>query len=324
MVYYLLYYTTGKGRVAMLCLKAHAKINWTLDIVGRREDGYHLMDMLMQTVDLYDTLWLEEAPALTLESVGQARESAYAGDALDASAVPFDERNLVYRAATLLQKSCGVSTGARIRLQKRIPSGAGMGGGSADAAAALVGLSRLWNLHLTKEQLLCLGLSLGADVPMVLTGGLAHVGGIGERVEPLFPAPEIWLVLLQPCPGLSTGQVFSAFDALPAESLARPRTQEARNALLRRDLPSLARAMNNVLEGVSVCVRPALRQAMDALEAHGALRAMMTGSGSVVYGLYDTQCEAENAASALRSAALQNGWGESIVTRTLAKNDLHS
>ena len=324
MVYYPLYYTTWKGRVAMLCIKAHAKINWTLDIVGRRGDGYHLMDMLMQTVDLYDTLWLEAAPTLSLENVGQTRESVSTRDALDASAVPFDERNLVYRAAALLQKSCGVSTGARIRLQKRIPSGAGMGGGSADAAAALCGLNRLWNLGLTRERLLQLGLSLGADVPMVLTGGLAHVGGIGEAVEPLSPAPEIWLALLQPCPGLSTGEVFSAFDALSGDRLARPRTREAQSALLRRDLPALARAMNNVLEGVSVPFRPALRAAMDALEAHGALRAMMTGSGSVVYGLFDTQSDAERAASALRPIAAQNGWGDVTVTRTLAKNDLHS
>lgn len=308
----------------MLCLKAHAKINWTLDILGRREDGYHLMDMLMQTVDLYDTLWLEPAPALILENVGQSWESASTHDALDASAVPFDERNLVYRAAALLQRSCGVSDGARIRLQKRIPSGAGMGGGSADAAAALYGLNRLWNLGLARERLLQLGLSLGADVPMVLTGGLAHVGGIGEVVEPLSPASEIWLILLQPCPGLSTREVFSAFDTLPGEHLARPRTQEAQSALLRRDLPALARAMNNVLEGVSVPSRPALRAAMDAIESHGALRAMMTGSGSVVYGLFDTRQDAERAAGALRPVAAQNGWGDVTVTRTLAKNDLHS
>lgn len=308
----------------MLCLRAHAKINWTLDIVGKRPDGYHLMDMLMQTVDLYDTLWLEPAKTLILENAGQPQANGSARDVLDAASVPFDRHNLALRAASLLQKSCGVARGARIRLQKGIPSGAGMGGGSADAAAVLYGLNRLWNLNLSQERLLQLGLSLGADVPMVLTGGLTHVGGIGERVEPLFPAPEIWLVLLQPCLGLSTKAVFSAFDSLNQARLAHPRTQEARGALLRYDLPALARAMNNVLEGVSILFRPALREAMDALEAHGALRAMMTGSGSVVYGLFAAQSEAEHAAQALHPIAVRNGWGQITVTRTLAKNDLHS
>lgn len=308
----------------MLCLKAYAKINWTLDILGRRADGYHLMDMLMQTVETHDTLWLEESEALTLEGAGGAPASDRPNDVLDAAAVTFDERNLVYRAARLLRDTCGVSRGARIRLQKGIPSGAGMGGGSADAAAALCGLNRLWRLGLSREALLRLGLSLGADVPMLLTGGLCHVTGIGEIIEPLSPAPEVWLVMLQPCGGLSTKEVFAAFDALSADALSRPRTKEARDALLAGHLSRLSGAMDNVLEGVSVRARPALRAAMDALEAHGALRAMMTGSGSVVYGVFETRKTAEGAAAALSPLAAQNGWGRVGITRTLAKNDLQS
>ena len=191
----------------MLCLAAYAKINWTLDILGARPDGYHLMDMLMQTVSMCDLLWMEEAEDLTLEAVPGGTEGARApkaGDGLSSDGVRYDASNLVYRAALLLRERCGVRRGARIRLAKRIPSGAGMGGGSADAAAALKGLNALWGLGLSHAELLSLGLELGADVPFLLTGGLARVGGIGERIRPLAPAPEVWLVLVQPCEGLST------------------------------------------------------------------------------------------------------------------------
>lgn len=304
----------------MLCLKAHAKINWTLDILGTREDGYHLMDMLMQCVHLHDTLWLEEADTLILENASSADGSASAesGDALSSAAVTYDERNLVYRAARLLQTTYGISRGARMRLHKAIPSGAGMGGGSADAAAALRGLNELWQLNIPDEKLLSLGLSLGADVPFMLTGGLAHVGGIGEKIEPLHPAPEVWLVMLQPCGGLSTKEVFGAFDALDPSALARPRTQAAQQALLSGDLFALGSAMNNVLEGVSVKARPALAQAAQELERLGAVRGMMTGSGSVVYGVFESQAKALAAEAAMRPLAAENGWGDVWTTHTIA------
>ncbi|MDD3334793.1 MAG: 4-(cytidine 5'-diphospho)-2-C-methyl-D-erythritol kinase [Eubacteriales bacterium] len=270
----------------MLCLKARAKINWTLDILGVREDGYHLMDMLMQSVALSDTLWMEKAEALTLEEVGRPAYRLREKDHLSSGSVPFDQRNLVYKAADILRSHVGLPLGARIQLEKRIPSGAGMGGGSADAAAALLGLNELWELHLPMETLSKLALRLGADVPFMLRGGLARVGGIGENLTPLFPAPKVWLLLLQPCDGLSTKEVFSAFDSIPPERLARPQTAVAQEALLKQRLPDLAPAMNNVLEGVSVQKRPALRVAKELLEGLGALRAMMTGSGSVVYGVF--------------------------------------
>ena len=272
----------------MLCLAAYAKINWTLDILGTRPDGYHLMDMLMQTVSLCDLLWMEEAEDLTLEAVPGGTERAArskTNDGLSSAGVRYDESNLVYRAALLLREHCGVRRGARIQLEKRIPSGAGMGGGSADCAAALKGLNALWGLGLSRAELLSLGLKLGADVPFLITGGLARVGGIGERIQPLLPAPQVWLVLVQPCEGLSTREVFSAFDRMDASSLRHPDNAAAQDALLRRDLTALAPAMANVLQAVSESARPALAQAVRALEAAGAVRAMMTGSGSVVYGV---------------------------------------
>lgn len=305
----------------MLCLKAHAKINWTLDILGTRPDGYHLMDMLMQSVDMHDTLWLEEADTLLLENASQEHDTADASqeDALSSQAVCYDQSNLVYRAAQKLRDYCHVQKGARIKLRKAIPSGAGMGGGSADAAAALQGLVQLWQLQLSKKELLALGLSLGADIPFMLTGGLARVGGIGEDIHPLSPAPCVHLVMLQPCGGLSTREVFGAFDALNPAVLSRPQTAAAQQALLRGDLPALGKAMNNVLEGVSVQARPAIGEAARALEALGAVRGMMTGSGSVVYGVFESEEAAKTACEKLRPIALANGWGEVWTTHTLGE-----
>jgi len=303
----------------MLCLKAHAKINWTLDIHGTRADGYHLMEMLMQTVEMHDTLWLEEADDLILENAADETGAPveHPSDGLASEAVTYDQKNLVYRAARLLQERYQVKRGARMRLLKKIPSGAGMGGGSADAAAALRGLNELWNLQIPQEELLRLGLSLGADVPFMLTGGLAHVSGIGEVIRPLAPAPEIWLVMLQPCGGLSTREVFTAFDSLSPALLSRPQTATAEKALLECDLLSLSSAMNNVLEGVSAAARPALRKAVRALEEYGALRGMMTGSGSVVYGVFESEEKARKAALDMRDEALLKGWGDIWVTRSV-------
>ena len=303
----------------MLCLKAHAKINWTLDILGTRADGYHLMDMLMQSVDMHDVLWLEEADTLILEDAAQinSTKSALGSDELSSAAVTYDENNLVYRAAKKLRDFCGIQKGARMRLLKNIPSGAGMGGGSADAAAALRGLVQLWKLDISEEDLLKLGLSLGADIPFMLTGGLARVGGIGEEIISLSPAPVIHLVMLQPCGGLSTKEVFGAFDSLDPEALARPQTSIAQSALTAYDLSTLGQAMNNVLEGVSVQARPAIGEAAKALEALGAVRGMMTGSGSVVYGVFESKKAAEAACEKMRPIAHQNGWGEVWVTHTI-------
>lgn len=290
------YYTILKGWVAMLCLQAPAKINWTLDILGVRPDGYHLLEMLMQSVDLCDTLCLWEADELTLE--GSAQNASVQGEAMASQPVRFDERNLVYRAAQALLAHTGKRLGARMQLTKRIPSGAGLGGGSADAAAALVGLNALWKLNLSREALLGIGLRLGADVPFLLTGGLARVSGIGERMISLSPAPEIWLVITQPCAGLSTAEVFAAYDAGGPLGL-RPDNDAAQAALLTGDLLSLGRAMGNVLEPVSRRARPAISEAAGALEREGAVRAMMTGSGSAVFGVFESRALALRAQAAL-------------------------
>lgn len=178
--------------------EAHAKINWSLNILGVREDGYHELDMLMQGIELCDELSFERARWLTLTVDGQP--------------LPVGERNLVVRAANALNDYMGQRNGARIRLTKRIPARAGLGGGSADCAAALLALNRLWNLRLPMPALMEIGAKLGADVPFCILGGLARVGGFGERLTPLPDAPSIPLAMVTPGDGLSTAAVFRAWD----------------------------------------------------------------------------------------------------------------
>ncbi|MCL1855869.1 MAG: 4-(cytidine 5'-diphospho)-2-C-methyl-D-erythritol kinase [Clostridia bacterium] len=286
----------------MLLVKARAKINWTLDVTGRRPDGYHWMDMLMSSVELHDTLFLEEAEKISLAVAGKP------GEIFD---VPVDENNLVLRAAQSLRQAFGETRGAAIRLVKRIPVGAGLGGGSADAAAAIIGLCQLWEMNPSVEKKNALGLSIGADVPFLLTGGLARVSGIGEVLEPLTAPEPIWLVVVQPCGGLSTREVFKTYGHGPAGGTRRPDGPEAQSALAARDLPRLALAMGNVLEPVGIAMQPLIGNAITELLNYGAVRAMMTGSGSAVFGVFECESKARAAGERLRGR-----WKRTIVTQT--------
>ena len=268
--------------------EARGKINWTLDVLGRRPDGYHELDTILQSVTLSDTLTFREAEDLSL------RISCENGRALAA-----DERNLVLRAARALAARTGCRRGAEIRLVKRVPMEAGMGGGSSDAAAALLALNRLWHTGLSGGELEALGLSLGADVPFCVRGGLARARGIGELLTDLPGAPAVPLLLIQPCGGLSTREVFAAVDAGAPQ--ARPDGDAAESALAAGDLPALARAMGNALQGVSLRMRPELGLALAALREAGAAAAQMTGSGSVVFGAFSGAAARDRAAEALKS-----------------------
>lgn len=279
----------------MPTLKARAKINWTLDILGRREDGYHRMDMLMSTVELSDELSLEPSDTLTLQVTGSAGLS--------------DADNLVLKAARALQEETGCTLGAAFRLTKHAPIGAGMGGGSADAAAALWGLNRLWQLGLDETALESIALRVGADVPFLLKGGFARVGGIGEAIVPLPPPAAIPLVLVQPCQALSTREVFTAFDRLA--HVAHPDTDAAQQALLRGDLHTLAHVAGNVLQQAGEAKRPQIAEAVAALEACGAAFAQMTGSGSAVFGAFTQPSAALHAWQTLRKR-----WHRCWLTQT--------
>ena len=281
-----------------MLIRANAKINWTLDTVGVRADGYHLLDMLMQSISLHDTLTLEPAEDVTFSADGATR-------------VPQDESNLALRAALALRRHAGTAQGAMIHLHKRIPSGAGLGGGSADAAAVLHGLNALWELNLPMETLRQIGLTLGADVPFCLMGGLAHVRGIGEVIEPL-PCPRIYhLVIIQPCRGLSTPQVFRTLDGMDI-SASRPNTPQALSALTGGNLALLADSLGNTLQPVAISMRPQIRQAITTLREHGARAAQMTGSGSAVFGVFATAAAARTA-----FAALSRRYPPCYLTQTL-------
>ena len=272
--------------------EANAKINWTLWITGIRPDGYHEMDMLMQPVALQDRLTFEEADELTLEVDGEPSE---------------DDDNLVIRAARALREMTGARFGARISLVKRIPARAGLGGGSADCAAALRGLAALWGLEISEDALGALGLTLGADVPYCLTGGLCRVRGIGERVEGLGPGPKLHLAMERLGGGLSTPEVFRAWDMAPAYPPAD--APGALDALLRGDFDRLRRLSHNALMAPAASLMPEIPEKIQALYDMGALFAQMSGSGSTVYGVFQNDAAARAAAGKLGKNA--------IVTETL-------
>ena len=265
-------------------IQARAKINWTLNVTGQRPDGYHLLDMLMQPIVLCDTLRMETAQGLSLMVEG--------ADTLSAG-----EDNLVLWAAKALQSAGGISLGASMTLTKRIPMGAGLGGGSADAAAVLRGLNTLWGLHFDLTALCEIGARLGADIPFCLHDAPRRARGIGEILSPIkshvFP-----LILLQPCAALSTKEVFTAYHASP--DIVPADTEKALSALEAGDLSALRAWAGNALESASIPLRPEIAQAKDALYQQGAAFAQMTGSGSVVFGAFETPEKARNAYKALK------------------------
>ena len=286
-------------------LKAKAKINWSLDITGVRADGYHLMDMLMQPIELHDTITLQPADDLLLSTSGKPLLKA-------------DERHLAMRAARLLKNATGYSGGASISVFKRIPVGAGMGGGSADAAAVLWGLNRLWGTGLSLPDLERLGLSLGADIPFCLRGGLTRTQGIGEDLEDL-PCGRLFpLVVIQPCRGLSTREVFGCFHL--SDVPVHPDTEISVRALACGDLVPLRRSLGNVLQPVSVQMRPEIGTCVRKLKESGAEIALMTGSGSAVFGVFRTMSRARAAFT-----SLVHQWPSAFLTQTaLSSIDLEN
>ena len=257
------------GSRRRLVVLASAKVNLALDVLGKRPDGYHDIATVMQTVDLFDRLTLETAPTISLET--------------DDPLLPIDEKNLVVRAAALLRHASGVEQGVRIRLRKRIPVAAGLGGGSSDAAATLWGLCRLWKLRWPLPRLVELAVELGMDVPFFLTGGPALATGRGEHVERLPGARSYALVLVNPRAGLSTREVYGR---VPAGWRAEPTgARQVVEALVSRNAARLATALTNHLEGFVAPAFPLIGRMKAALMAAGALGALMSGSGPTVFGM---------------------------------------
>mgnify|MGYP002561563165 FL=1 len=262
-----------------LRIKAAAKLNLSLDILGIRPDGYHEMDMVMQTIDLFDDVELSKAGTISVFSDGS----------------PDGPENLVWKAAEAFFRAAKRSGGARIRLTKRIPAQAGMAGGSADAAAVLIGLNALYDACLSPEALRDAGLSVGADVPYCLIGGTARVRGIGEIVEPMPPFLSGYLVVAKPAIGISTAEAFRRFDR--AENLRHPDIAALLSVMEKGQLDALSLFMENVLEQSEQ--NETVETLRQELLKNGALAARMTGSGSAVFGLFSEKEAASRCAVAL-------------------------
>jgi 4-diphosphocytidyl-2-C-methyl-D-erythritol kinase len=271
-----------------LVLRASAKVNLALEVLGKRADGYHEIATVLQAVDLFDRIAVVTSDTLSLHT--------------DDPDLPTDEGNLVMRAARLLQKAAGIETGARIRLQKRIPVAAGLGGGSSDAAATLWGLSRLWKLRWPTARLQELAVELGMDVPFFLGAGRAVARGRGEQLAPLPGGGGYALVLVNPRVPLSTREVYGR---VPTGWRAEPvGTDRVIEALRTRNVNRVAAALTNNLEGLVEPVLPVIGRMRAALLAAGALGAIMSGSGPTVFGMARSLDHARQ----IRSRVSRAGW----------------
>ncbi|EET59184.1 4-(cytidine 5'-diphospho)-2-C-methyl-D-erythritol kinase [Marvinbryantia formatexigens DSM 14469] len=266
-------------------LKAKAKINLGLDVLRKREDGYHEVRMIMQTIGLYDRLVIRPAADGQISIRTNLRF------------LPTGEDNLVYRAAKLLMDEFQIKQGVEIELGKYIPVAAGMAGGSSDAAATLVGVNKLFELGLDTEQLMKRGVKIGADVPFCVMRGTALAEGIGERLTPLPPMPECHILIAKPGIHVSTKFVYGNLRA--DELKEHPDIDGQIEALKRGDLHGLARLMGNVLETVTIPEYPVIRRIKEVMKEHGALNAMMSGSGPTVFGLFEDAAAAQEAYRAL-------------------------
>lgn len=266
-----------------ITLKAPAKINLSLSITGRRQDGYHLLRSVMQAVTLFDTVTVSKQPGRDITIT------------CDKAGIPRDPSNIAYKAAAAFFSQVGLPfSGLQIDIRKVIPSQAGLGGGSADGAAVIVALDKLFDTRLEQDALIRIGLSVGADIPFCLLGGTALAEGIGELLTPVSPLPACHIVISKPPVGVSTAEAYRKFDqaAYPYPD----RTDPLLEALSQGDLLKIADGMYNLFEELIPLPEVAAIKALMA--QHGALQAVMSGSGSAVYGIFDSRDKAENALAA--------------------------
>ena len=262
-----------------ITLKSRAKINLSIDVLGKRQDGYHLVEMIMQTIDLYDLIEINEKDndQITIKSTSDE--------------IPLDCNNLVYKAANLIKKTLNINKGVEIHIKKNIPVAAGMAGGSSNAAAVLVGLNKLWNLNLSNQQLEKIGLKLGADVPFCINGGAVLALGIGEELTPIKGlTKDVCILVCKPDLFVSTKEVYECIDSKDIDK--RPNNKFLIECLKNEDTRQLAENMFNVLEGVTMDKHPVIQQIKDIMTNNRALGAMMSGSGPTVFGLYENREDA--------------------------------
>lgn len=265
-----------------IILRPLAKVNLGLDVVRKREDGYHEVRMVMQSLNLHDHLVMEKT---TSNEVTMKTNLHY---------LPSNENNLVVRAIELIRKEYGITQGVRVNLKKVIPVAAGMGGGSSDAAAALFGMNLLYELHLRTRDLMEMGLQIGADVPFCVLRGTALAEGIGEDITVLSKVPKCGVLVVKPNFGVSTKRVYEQFDQLM--EVSHPDIDKLMDAINHQNLDEMCYYMGNNLELVTEVQYPIISNVKKEMNALGALKAMMSGSGPAVFGIYRTIQEAERAA----------------------------
>lgn len=278
-------------------IKAYAKVNISLDIVGKRQDGYHILEMIMQSIDLYDEITVEKIK----KGIVITCNKPY---------VPTDERNLAYKAADVFLKKFNINSGVKINIKKNIPVSAGMAGGSTDGAGVLKLLNKLFNINASDEVLMDLGLKLGADVPYCIKGGTALCKGIGEEITVLNSFKDKILVVVKPPFGVSTKGVYQAFDIKKVKN--HPNTKALINAMENNDLEFVANNMKNLLENVTLSKHRVLVSIKDELKTLGALGAMMSGSGPTVFAFFDDMLKAQNAFEKMKLK-----YEDTFITRTI-------
>ena len=274
----------------MVTAYGHAKINLTLDILGKRPDGFHEVAMVMQELSLHDTVTMEKTEkgiSLEIEADG-----IYGGEALSA-----DETNLAWRAAALLQEEYGLA-GVSMRLCKQIPIAAGLAGGSADAAAVLCGMNELYGLGLDEEELCRYGAKLGSDIPFCIRGGTMFATGRGEVLTPLPALPEIPVVLAKPHVAVSTPWAYKTYDE--KGSSEHPDNEAIRKEIMRKDWKAVSKLLCNVLERVTIERYEEISKYKQLMREHGAFASMMSGSGPTVFALAETEKEASALADKMR------------------------
>lgn len=272
-----------------MVVAAPAKLNLSLDIVGRRADGYHLLQTVMQSISIYDTVTLEES-----------REEGMTLSCPALSSLPM-EKNIAYRAADAFFRATGLTPRLKITVEKQIPWGAGLGGGSADGAGVLWGLRRMYQPEMPLETLCEIGLSVGADVPFCLLGGTALAEGIGEVLSPLPPFSSCYFVVAKPSMGIETAKAYAAFDAM--QSVKHPHTRGLINAIGQGNCTQAAALFFNVLQAVTnVPEWPALCR---IAEETGGTRPVMTGSGSAFFSMYRDLAAAESCCAQIKTAGMQ-------------------
>lgn len=271
-------------------VKALAKINLSLDVLRRREDGYHEVRMIMQTIHLYDKLLIQKTkePGITIET--------------NIDFLPVNENNLIYKAAKLLQDTVPMQEGVHVILKKHIPIAAGMAGGSTDAAGVLYGMNQLFELGLSRQELMELGVGIGADVPYCLMRGTALAEGIGEKLKSIPPMPKCPVLIAKPAVGVSTKFVYDNLKL--NEDTLHPDIDAQLAAIRRGDLRQVAQTMGNLLETVTIPEYPVIAEIKEHMLAHGALNAMMSGSGPTVFGLFEEEKQAQLAFEKMRESGL--------------------